>query len=100
MKTYGSAYAPWQREIKKPVAGTILVAVGGVAQVADTDFTTDVATGIVTFEPGSVPAADAVVTAGFAFDVPVRFDTDKLEINLQGLRHGAIPNIPIVEVRL
>jgi uncharacterized protein (TIGR02217 family) len=43
---------------------------------------------------------DAVVTAGFEFDVPVRFDTDRLEINLQGFRHGAIPHIPIVEVRL
>lgn len=40
------------------------------------------------------------MTAGFEFDVPVRFDSDKLEISLQGFRHGAIPNIPIVEVRL
>jgi uncharacterized protein (TIGR02217 family) len=54
----------------------------------------------VTFEPGAIPGVDAVVTAGFEFDVPVRFDTDKLEINLQGFRHGAIPHIPIVEVRL
>ena len=38
--------------------------------------------------------------AGFEFDVPVRFDSDKLEISLQGFRHGAIPNIPVVEVRL
>ena len=38
--------------------------------------------------------------AGFEFDVPVRFDSDKLEISLQGFRHGAIPSIPIVEVRL
>jgi uncharacterized protein (TIGR02217 family) len=43
---------------------------------------------------------DQVVTAGFAFDVPARFDTDKLEINIQGFRHGAIPSIPIVEIRL
>jgi uncharacterized protein (TIGR02217 family) len=40
------------------------------------------------------------VRAGFAFDVPVRFDTDKLEVSLQGIRHGAIPNIPIVEIRV
>ena len=32
--------------------------------------------------------------------VRVRFDTDKLEVNLQGFRHGAIPNVALVEVRL
>ena len=100
VKSYGSAYAPWSRAIRKPVAGTVRVAVGGVEQVLDTDFTVDPTTGIVTFAFGSVPEADAAITAGYEFDVPVRFDTDKLEINLQGFRHGAIPNIPIVEVRL
>ncbi len=42
----------------------------------------------------------AIVTAGFEFDVPVRFDTDKLEINLSGFQSGAIPSIPVVEIRL
>ncbi|NJM33992.1 MAG: hypothetical protein HC850_03960, partial [Rhodomicrobium sp.] len=55
---------------------------------------------IVTFEPGSIPGFDATVTAGFEFDVPARFDTDRLEINLDGFRHGSIPNIPILEIRL
>jgi uncharacterized protein (TIGR02217 family) len=40
------------------------------------------------------------VTAGFEFDVPVRFDVDRIEVNLHTLDHGDIPNIPIVEVRL
>jgi uncharacterized protein (TIGR02217 family) len=53
----------------------------------------------VTFLAGHVPAAGQTVTAGFEFDVPVRFDTDRLEISLSGFQHGAIPNIPIVEVR-
>ena len=39
------------------------------------------------------------ITAGYLFDVPARFDSDKLEINLSGFSHGAIPRIPIVEVR-
>ncbi len=43
---------------------------------------------------GHVPALGAAITAGFAFDVPARFDTDRLEINLQGFRHGAIPEHP------
>lgn len=100
VKTYGGAHAPWTRAIKKPVAGTVRVAVDGVEQTEGAEFAVDIATGLVTFQPGHVPVASAVITAGFEFDVPVRFDTDKLEINLQGFRHGAIPHIPIVEVRL
>jgi uncharacterized protein (TIGR02217 family) len=99
-KTYGSAHAPWSREIKKPVDGTVLVAVAGVSKTENTHFTVNHASGVVTFLAGHIPAAGAQVTAGFAFDVPVRFDTDKLEVSLQGFRHGAIPNIPIVEIRL
>ncbi|MBX9592487.1 MAG: DUF2460 domain-containing protein [Hyphomonadaceae bacterium] len=100
VKTYGSAFNPWTRAIKKPVAGTVLIAVAGAPQTVGTAFTVDAATGLVAFQPGHVPAAGATVTAGFEFDVPVRFDTDKLEINIQGFRHGAIPSIPIVEIRL
>lgn len=99
-KTYGSAFAPWCRDIKKPVSGTVKVAVAGVDQTAGTSFAVDYATGIVTFLAGHIPASGASVTAGFEFDVPVRFDTDKLEINLSGFSAGAIPNIPIIEVRL
>jgi uncharacterized protein (TIGR02217 family) len=100
VKTYGSAFAPWVRAIRKPVAGTVLVAVAGVVQSPGTAFTVDDTTGLVAFQPGHVPALGAAVTAGFTFDVPVRFDTDRLEINLQGFRHGAIPSIPIVEIRV
>jgi uncharacterized protein (TIGR02217 family) len=98
-KTYGGAHAPWTREIKKPVVGTVVVAVAGVVKPPSA-FVVAPATGIVTFLAGHIPAAGQAVTAGFEFDVPVRFDSDKLEINLQGFRHGAIPNIPVVEVRL
>jgi uncharacterized protein (TIGR02217 family) len=99
-KTYGSTYAPWQRAIKKPVADTVRVAVDGVEVESGTAFVVDAACGVVTFQPGQIPADGMQITAGFEFDVPVRFATDRLEINLQGFRHGAIPHIPIVEVRL
>lgn len=99
-KRYGSAFAPYDRPIRKPVAGTVLIAVAGVGQSAGIHFDCDAATGVVTFRGGHIPPAGAAITAGFEFDVPVRFDTDRLEINLSGLRHGAIPQIPIVEVRL
>jgi uncharacterized protein (TIGR02217 family) len=99
-KTYGSAFAPWPRDIKKPVTGTVRMAVAGTERTAGTDFAVDAATGIVTFLSGHIPTSGQSVTAGFEFDVPVRFDTDKLEINLSGFTSGVIPNIPIVEVRL
>jgi uncharacterized protein (TIGR02217 family) len=58
----------------------------------------DVTSGIVTFAPSSIPSEGAVVTAGFLFDVPTRFDTDFLEIDMQAFEAGAIPNIPIIEI--
>lgn len=100
VKTYGTLHAPWTREILKPVAGTVRVAVAGVALIEGEGFAVDAATGTVSFASGYVPASGVSVTAGFEFDVPVRFDTDKLEISVQSLRHGAIPSIPVLEVRL
>jgi uncharacterized protein (TIGR02217 family) len=100
LKTYGSAHAPWTRTIAKPVAGSVRIAVDDSEAAEGVDFTVSAVTGIVQFLPGHVPGSGDVVTAGFQFDVPVRFDTDRLEISVQGFRHGAIPNIPIVEVRL
>jgi len=91
-KTYTSGPASWQRTIKKPVAGTVRAAVDGV----ETSVTTDTATGLVSF--ASPPANGAVLTAGFEFDTPVRFDTDQLAINLASFNAGEIPSIPIVEI--
>lgn len=99
-KRYGGAHLPWRREITKPVAGSVGIAVGGVTQVEGRAFTVNAMTGVVSFLDGHVPEDGARVSAGFAFDVPVRFDSDKLEVNVQGFTHGVIPNIAIVEVRL
>jgi uncharacterized protein (TIGR02217 family) len=98
-KTYGSVYAPYQRSIVKPVAGSVLVAVDGVAAVEGTAVTLDDTTGVVTFLAGHVPASGSSITAGFLFDVPVRFDTDYLEVDLSAFAAGAIPKIPLIEIR-
>lgn len=94
-KTYTSGPASWTRSIKKPVAGSVRLAVAGVETAA---FTCDTTSGLVTF--ATAPPANAALTAGFAFDVPVRFDTDSLSINLANLRAGEIASIPIVEIRI
>ena len=48
----------------------------------DAHYTLDDTTGIVTFTAGNIPTAGQAVTAGFEFDVPVRFDTDRLSVNI------------------
>jgi uncharacterized protein (TIGR02217 family) len=93
-KTYVSGPSNWSRAIAKPVAATVRIAVNGIETAA---FTLDPATGTVTF--ATAPANGAVLTAGFEFDVPVRFDTDHLAINLAGFRAGEIPSIPLIEIR-
>lgn len=98
-KTYGGAHAPYVRPIAKPVAGSVLVAVNGAERTEGVHFTLDATSGLVSFLAGHVPGAGQGVTAGFLFDVPVRFDTDFLEVNLTAFEAGAIPRIPVLEIR-
>ncbi len=100
VKIYGTGLNNWTRTISKPVAGNILVAVDGVARSEGAEFILDTATGVISFLSGAIPAIGAAITAGFEFDVPVRFDTDFLEINLDAFGAGDIPDIPIVEIKL
>ena len=95
VKVYTSGAQTWIRTITKPVSGTVLVAIDGVEQT--TGWSVDTTTGIVSFT--STPAAGAAITAGFEFDVPVRFDTDTLDVTLDIERLGSIMSIPLIEVR-
>jgi uncharacterized protein (TIGR02217 family) len=45
------------------------------------------------------PVAGAVITAGFLFDVPVRFESDQLDISGHGPLAGEVPHVPLIEVR-
>jgi uncharacterized protein (TIGR02217 family) len=100
LKLYGAAHTPYQRPITKPVAGSVRVAVSEVEQTLGVAFTVDTATGIVSFLPGHVPGTGAFVKAGFLFDVPVRFDTDYLEVDLLAFTAGSVPHIPLLEIKL
>ena len=88
------------RTILKPVEDTVTIAVNGTEQQIDTAFEVDTTSGLVTFLPGHVPPADGLVTAGFEFDLPVRFDSDELTINLAAFGAGDIPSIPLIELVL
>ncbi len=100
VKTYGGAFSAWQRDIQKPVTGSVRLAVDGVEQTLLADFTVEAKTGVISFVAGSVPTSGALVTAGFEFDVPVRFDEDTLEVNLDNFDAGQIQAIPIREIRI
>ena len=95
VKRYESGAQAWTRRIGKPVAGTVRISRAGVE--ATSGWTVDAATGVVTF--ATAPAAGVLVTAGFEFDVPVRFDTDRLDVTWDLDRLGSIASIPLVEVR-
>lgn len=85
------------RDITKPVSGTLLVAVNGVAQVEGVDYTVDYTTGVITF--AVAPAATLAVTCGCEFDVPVRFDTDRLSTNFEDYQLGSA-TVPVVEIKV
>lgn len=98
IKRYGGAHAPYDRPITRPVPGSVRITVAGIEQAAGVAFDVDALTGTVTFRPGHVPATGAAIGAGYAFDVPVRFDDDRLDIDLEAFEAGAIPKIPLIEL--
>ena len=98
VKHYAPGLHSYRRTITKPVAGTVAVAIDGAALSEGADFSVDTAAGKITL--AVPPAVGADVTAGFEFDVPVRFDADAIEVNLAAFEAGEVPSIPIVEVRV
>lgn len=99
VKRYVYGAYSFSRPITKPVEGTVEIALNGVAQTESTHFTVDYTTGIVTFVVA--PSASVDITAGFEFDVPVRFGT---EVDLDGLQSaidhfdsGGVDSIPLLE---
>ncbi|HEY0316386.1 MAG TPA: DUF2460 domain-containing protein [Sphingomonas sp.] len=93
-KRYGEGDEAQVRRITRPVAGSVRVAVGGVEAASGWSLLDG---GIVSFVTAPVPGAE--VTAGFLFDVPVRFAEDSLEVSRSTFLAGEVPSVPLVEVR-
>jgi uncharacterized protein (TIGR02217 family) len=96
IKQYISGPVTRNRTITKPVTGTTKVALNGVNQASG--WSVDTTTGLLTFS--SAPGNGVVITAGFEFDVPVRFgeEVDKqLPVQLDDYRNGSV-NVPMVEI--
>ncbi len=90
------AYDPGSpaRRITRPVVGSVMVAVGGVPVVSGWSVGP---MGLVQFD--TAPASGARVSAGYQFDVPVRFESDALDISLAAFRQGAVPSAPLIETK-
>ncbi|ANI78688.1 MULTISPECIES: DUF2460 domain-containing protein [Sphingobium] len=91
---YGEGEEAQVRRITRPVAGSIRVAVDGVEL---TDGWSHAGLGVIAFD--AAPEEGAVLTAGFRFDVPVRFAEDRLDINRATFAAGEAPSVPLVEIR-
>jgi len=97
VKTYVNGGITETRTIKKPVTGTVNIYLGGVLQNSST-YTLDTTTGLVTFN--SAPGNGVASAADFQFDVPARFDTDRLAATIDSYGSRSWHDIPIVEVRV
>jgi uncharacterized protein (TIGR02217 family) len=100
VKNYGSGADLYARPIRKPVSGSLRVAVAGVEKTIVAHFTFDDVTGDIVFSAGAIPSNGQAVTAGFEFHVPVRFDADQLSASLTAFKAGQVPTIPLAEVLL
>jgi uncharacterized protein (TIGR02217 family) len=97
-KTYGADPYYYFRPIRKPIEGTVTVAIDGVTKTETTDYAVDYTTGIITFVVA--PGVDAVVTAGYCYYVPVRFEIDKLLATHEMYNVHTWGNIPLFELKI
>lgn len=97
-KIYRSGEQTYSRPIHKPVVATVQIGLGSVEQVQGVDYEINHDTGIVTF--AHPPSVGVEVTAGFEFDVPVRFDTDQIVVSAASFQAGEVPSVPVVELRI
>jgi uncharacterized protein (TIGR02217 family) len=94
VKRYGAGAEAQVRFITRPVAGSIRVALDGIEQEAGWNH---VGLGVIAFD--APLEAGVSVTAGFQFDVPVRFAEDRLEIDRETFAAGMVPSVSLVEIR-
>ena len=95
IKTYSDAAGAYERLITKPVLGSVKIAIDG-AEISSSKFTVNELTGVISFN--TAPSSEAVISAGFEFDVPVRFDTEQLDVSLEAFGAGQVINVPLIEV--
>lgn len=96
IRTYSSGSSTDVRTITKPVAGTVKVYLAGVLQASG--WSVNTTTGVITFS--AAPANGVAVSTDYEFDVPVRFDTDRMAVTIEQINLHQWSGIPIVEIRI
>lgn len=94
MRHYGVGEEAQGRIITRPVAGSIRVAADGIEMGSGWRHE---GMGVIAFD--EAPGVGVVLTAGFRFDVPVRFAEDRLDINRVTFAAGEAVSVPLVEIR-
>lgn len=98
LKVYRSGEQSYGRPIMKPVVGTVHVGVEQDEYQEGVDYTLDATTGVIKFS--HPPDLGSEIFAGYEFDVPVRFDTDRILTSVANFQAGQVPNVPVIEVRI
>ncbi len=95
-KKYSSGSQTETRTILKLVSGTVNIYKNSVLQSSGVSVNHN--SGVVTFT--TAPASGVNITADFEFDVPVRFDTDRLSSSIDQYGSHSWYDIPLVEIRV
>lgn len=97
-KAYASGGTTYHRPISKPVLNSVRAGIGGDEVFIGINYQVDHQTGVITFY--DAPETGAEISVGYEFDVPVRFDTDRIAVSVASFQAGQVPDIPVIEVRL
>lgn len=98
-KRYTSGSDVFDRRITRLVTGTLSVFVNAVLKTVTTHYTVNLETGLITFTGGNIPTLGQIVSVTVEFDIPVRFDIDKLNVKMHWEEAMEIPSIPILELK-
>lgn len=97
IRTYNVGAEIYNRTVHLPVLDTVVVADNGVL-VSDSNYTVSRPGGVITFD--TPPLDGHTITAGFLFDVEVRFESDDaFEGVLRTWQAAGFADITLVEVR-
>ncbi len=98
VRNYTSGAQTYKRPISKPIKGTVRVGVEQDEYREGVQFEVDATTGLITF--AHPPDLGVEIFAGYEFDVPVRFDTDRIMASVASFQAGQVPDVPVIEVRV
>jgi len=97
-KVYRSGAESYARPISKPVEGSVVAGLDEAELVYGVHFDVDYTTGLISFN--DAPDEGVEVSASFEFDVPVRFDIDRIQTSQASFQAGEAPDVPVVEIRV